>query len=232
MKTYKIKCVSEDWYFPPDYPPADFSWNILVIKCHWGSHGTTQRWCRRRGLELQLLPWYYSFGCIWKGENTQKIHPFLCSSQLFCVVQSMSLTAAQTCTVLPAVYKLSKDTHILLFIEVPHSPGNYITIFPISISILGIKFKKDLSLVPNQGFILWQSLSLFYGCCGQKFWSEVWDLGYHSNVISPFQFLLLISAFQWGFTRSKKSLQRKQPFLVVKQEYKCFLVILLPILLI
>lgn len=159
---------------------------------------------------------FYSCGCIWKGENTQRIHPFLCSNHLFCVVQSMSLTAAQTCTPLQSENKLSKDTHVLLFTGVSHSPGSYATIFPISISTLGIKFKKDPSLVPKQGFMLWQSLSLFHGCCRQKSGSVVWDLGYHSVVISPLQFRQLISAFQWGFTRSKRSLQRKQTSLVVK----------------
>lgn len=153
---------------------------------------------------------FYSFGCIWKGGNTQIIHPTLYSSQLFCVVQSMSLAAAQNFTSLQAVYKFSKGTDILLFSGVSHFPGNYITVFPISISTLWIKFKKHLSLVPKKGFILWQSLSFFHGCCGQKSWSEVWDLGYHSIVISPLQFLLLISAFQWGFTRSKRSLQREK----------------------
>lgn len=149
------------------------------------SHGVLQLW-------MYLEGW----------EHTKKIHPLLCSSQLFCVIQSTSLSAAQFFTSLQAVYKLSKDTHILLFTRVSHSPGNYIAVFPMSISILGIKFKEDLSLMPKQDFILWQSLSLFHGCCEQNSWSDVGDLGYLSIVISPLQFLLLISSFQWGFTRN------------------------------
>lgn len=43
-------------FSPQTTPQLGFSWSVLVVwklRWSWGSHGATQKWCRRRGLELQ-----------------------------------------------------------------------------------------------------------------------------------------------------------------------------------
>lgn len=131
-----------------------FSWSVLVLwklQYSWGSHGATKRWCKRRSLELQLLPWCSTALDVFGRVGTHKKSP-------------QSSAAANFSVWFRAwVSQQLRPLHFLKVCGASHPPGNYITVFPFSISILGMKFKNDLSLVPEQGFILWQSLFLFCG---------------------------------------------------------------------